>query len=281
MPGQLLNDFQYRRLRGLRKRLCFLKDFFSRAHSGNLNQSHPAGKSRLWLDSQLAALNHPRTNGHVLPRRQSRNIYCHVKGESVDLAAVDTTRTHWPFLRDRRIDAYGDLTKRLADRASFPRLPQEEILERTKTSRIQNHIMTTIAIAVTEEQIGRCFPVMAQLRPHLVETEFVRRVRRQQQAGYELAFLRYQRNIKAVAGYRFSESLSRGKFIYVDDLVTAEKFRSQGFGQQLFAWLVKQAKSRGCDQLHLDSGVQRFGAHRFYLASRMNIIGYHFMMKLR
>jgi N-carbamoylputrescine amidase len=34
---------------------------------------------------------------------------------SVDLAKVDTTRTHWPFLRDRRIDAYGDLTKRLID----------------------------------------------------------------------------------------------------------------------------------------------------------------------
>jgi len=33
----------------------------------------------------------------------------------VDLTAVDTTRTHWPFLRDRRIDAYGDLTRRLVD----------------------------------------------------------------------------------------------------------------------------------------------------------------------
>jgi N-carbamoylputrescine amidase len=33
----------------------------------------------------------------------------------VDLARVDDTRTHWPFLRDRRIDAYGNLTKRLVD----------------------------------------------------------------------------------------------------------------------------------------------------------------------
>ena len=33
----------------------------------------------------------------------------------VDLAAVGTTRTHWPFLRDRRIDAYGELTRRLVD----------------------------------------------------------------------------------------------------------------------------------------------------------------------
>ncbi len=33
----------------------------------------------------------------------------------VDLAQVDQTRTHWPFLRDRRIDAYADLTQRLID----------------------------------------------------------------------------------------------------------------------------------------------------------------------
>jgi len=32
-----------------------------------------------------------------------------------DLGAVDTVRTHWPFLRDRRIDAYDDLTKRYRD----------------------------------------------------------------------------------------------------------------------------------------------------------------------
>jgi N-carbamoylputrescine amidase len=31
------------------------------------------------------------------------------------LAKVDQTRTHWPFLRDRRIDAYGGLTQRLID----------------------------------------------------------------------------------------------------------------------------------------------------------------------
>jgi len=33
----------------------------------------------------------------------------------IDLAKVDETRTHWPFLRDRRVDAYGDITKRLID----------------------------------------------------------------------------------------------------------------------------------------------------------------------
>ena len=33
----------------------------------------------------------------------------------VDLGIVDQARTHWPFLRDRRIDAYSGITKRLLD----------------------------------------------------------------------------------------------------------------------------------------------------------------------
>jgi N-carbamoylputrescine amidase len=33
-----------------------------------------------------------------------------------DLARVEFSRTHWPFLRDRRVDAYADLTKRYVDR---------------------------------------------------------------------------------------------------------------------------------------------------------------------
>ncbi len=32
-----------------------------------------------------------------------------------DLDALDTQRTHWPFFRDRRIDAYADVTRRFID----------------------------------------------------------------------------------------------------------------------------------------------------------------------
>jgi len=32
-----------------------------------------------------------------------------------DLGRIDFQRTHWPFLRDRRIDAYGDILKRYRD----------------------------------------------------------------------------------------------------------------------------------------------------------------------
>ncbi|KAB2923059.1 MAG: acyltransferase, partial [Bacteroidetes bacterium] len=35
----------------------------------------------------------------------------------VDFGRTDTVRMHWPFLRDRRIDAYGDIGKRYIDSA--------------------------------------------------------------------------------------------------------------------------------------------------------------------
>ena len=138
-----------------------------------------------------------------------------------------------------------------------------------------------ITLATTRDEILRCFPVMAELRPHLKEAEFVARVQRQQRDGYHLAFLSEKGKVLAVAGYRYSESLSWGKFMYVDDLVTTEKSRSRGNGQKLIKWLISQAKAHDCDQFHLDSGVQRFGAHRFYLASRMDIIAHHFALKLK
>jgi hypothetical protein len=46
-------------------------------------------------------------------------------------------------------------------------------------------------------------------------------------------------------------------------------------------WLLQYARSQGCEELHLDSGVQRFGAHRFCLGLRMKISSHHFAIDLR
>jgi N-carbamoylputrescine amidase len=53
------------------------------------------------------------TSGEILSRASAEKE--EVMVVPVDLSQVDVTRTHWPFLRDRRIDAYQDLTKRVID----------------------------------------------------------------------------------------------------------------------------------------------------------------------
>ncbi len=138
-----------------------------------------------------------------------------------------------------------------------------------------------IAPAESDADILRCFPVMAQLRPHLVETEFVARVRRMQGEGFRLARLEEDGTVRAVAGYRFHEKLFSGRNLYVDDLVSDTTRRSQGHGARLLAWLAEQARARDCDLLELDSGVQRFDAHRFYFRERMRIASYHFSRALK
>jgi N-carbamoylputrescine amidase len=70
----------------------------------------PAGGAGIefWGQSFVAG-----TGGRVLARAAAARP--EVLVVPVDLGDVDATRTHWPFLRDRRIDAYGDLTRRFRD----------------------------------------------------------------------------------------------------------------------------------------------------------------------
>jgi GNAT superfamily N-acetyltransferase len=139
----------------------------------------------------------------------------------------------------------------------------------------------TISLAIDDETIARCYPVMAELRPHVAADEFVTRVKRQiEQANYNLAYISDNGEVKAVGGFRISECLAWGKFMYVDDLVSKSDERSKGYGGALFDWLVDYARNQNCDQFHLDSGVQRFAAHRFYLTKRMDIQAHHFGLKL-
>ena len=138
-----------------------------------------------------------------------------------------------------------------------------------------------IFLAKEDDEIQSCYPVMAELRPHVKPDEFLSRVRRQMEsAGYKLACL-IDGEVKAVAGFRISECLAWGKFLYVDDLVAQSDERSKGYGGALFDWLIEYAKGEDCDEFHLDSGVQRFAAHRFYLTKRMAIECHHFGLKLK
>lgn len=144
-------------------------------------------------------------------------------------------------------------------------------------------IPMAIRLATSDADLAACFPVMVQLRPHLSLEEFCTRVQRQYQQGYQIAYVHTQdnpANVKAVAGFRLMEMLAHGPMLYVDDLVTAEGDRSQGHGAALLDWLADYAQSHGCAVLHLDSGVQRSHAHRFYFRHGMTISSFHFQRSL-
>src|ERR1041384_2569281 len=94
-----------------------------------------------------------------------------------------------------------------------------------------------IILAQEDHEIRSCYPVMAELRPHVQAEEFLVRVKRQsERAGYKLAYLT-DGEVRAVAGFRISEGLAWGKYLYLDDLVAKGVDRSKGYGGALFEWL--------------------------------------------
>jgi GNAT superfamily N-acetyltransferase len=134
-----------------------------------------------------------------------------------------------------------------------------------------------------DEDLAGAHQVMVQLRPAYGPQEFAERVRRMmEQESYRLALLRVdgEPEVVAAAGFSVGENLAWGRYLYVHDLVTDDTRRSAGHGRALFDWLVGYGRKEGCAQLHLDSGVKRFDAHRFYLCRGMKIASHHFSMEL-
>ncbi|HTS87030.1 MAG TPA: carbon-nitrogen hydrolase [Gemmatimonadales bacterium] len=67
----------------------------------------PNGGIEFWGGSFVAA-----PNGEIVARAGLDEETLIVR---IDPSRVEFARTHWPFLRDRRVDSYGDLTRRYLD----------------------------------------------------------------------------------------------------------------------------------------------------------------------
>ena len=139
---------------------------------------------------------------------------------------------------------------------------------------------------LTPEETAVAWSALRELRPHVTspgDLESLVNVA-QRAEGYRLiaSFADGDQEAAAVAGFRAHHTLYAGYMLYVDDLVTREARRGEGHADALMRWLVDEAARLGCDQLHLDSGVQRERetAHRFYFNHRLRITAYHFSREL-
>jgi GNAT superfamily N-acetyltransferase len=133
---------------------------------------------------------------------------------------------------------------------------------------------------------GSAYLAIRALRTHVPdEAELIRLVDEvQRPQGYRLvgAFDAEEPAAAAVAGFRTGNNLAWGHFLYVDDIATRPEFRRRGLGTGLLVWLAREAARLGCEELHLDSGVQleRADAHRLYLNSGLVITSHHFARRL-
>ncbi len=142
----------------------------------------------------------------------------------------------------------------------------------------------SVKLLENDAEIPRLCPVLLQLRPQYNHDSLIEQIQLQRKEGFQLAYVEETSasgttDVLCVAGFVIANKLAWQKHLYVDDLVSNETSRSRGAGKLLMDWLKKYALEQGCQQLHLDSGVTRFRAHRFYLREGFCIASHHFSIE--
>lgn len=123
---------------------------------------------------------------------------------------------------------------------------------------------TYVKELLDNEELLKAFPVMKQLRSHLVEETYLNLILAMKKEGYKMFALYLDEEIVGVAGLVKLTNLYYGKHVWVNDLVIDENQRSKKYGQTLLSFINEWAKENGCDVVALSSGLQRVEAHKFY-----------------
>jgi GNAT superfamily N-acetyltransferase len=117
----------------------------------------------------------------------------------------------------------------------------------------------------TGEEFRRAYPVMNELRTHLMTVDdYEQQLGAMRRDGYRLFAVVEDDRYVALAGVAIRTNFYYGRFLYVYDLITSDTERSKGHGKALLDHLEELARADGCQTIALSSGVQRADAHRFY-----------------
>ena len=132
----------------------------------------------------------------------------------------------------------------------------------------------------TEDELKYCYKIMHQVREDLSEKDLSKIISEQIKNGYKLAYVLEDKQVICVAGFSILQKLSLGKHLYIDDFVTDKSVKSTDAGKALLDFLKIYAKQQECRSIELDSLVQRYDAHKFYLSQDMQIVSHHFSIEL-
>lgn len=117
----------------------------------------------------------------------------------------------------------------------------------------------------TDEEILSAYPVMSQLRTHLDTKTYLNLVKEaKEKEKYKIFALYKNDTIVSVIGFMPMITLYNGKFIWVCELVTDSKLRSNGFGKKLLSFVHEWANKNDFPIVSLSSGLKRISAHKFY-----------------
>lgn len=129
----------------------------------------------------------------------------------------------------------------------------------------------------TKEEMLESFDVLLEVYPTMTMEEYDRELDVMIPHNYGQVVVMDGNAIAGLTGFWIGSKLWCGKYLELDNVVVAERYRSKGVGKMLFDFMEERAKEEKCTMLALDSYTTNFKAHKFFYGQGFAPRGFHFI----
>lgn len=129
---------------------------------------------------------------------------------------------------------------------------------------------------IRNEEIFSIIPLLRVLSNAIPEPTLRERLGEMVSQGYKCAGLYLDGKLVGICGLWILTKYYVGKHIEPDNMIILPEHRSEGFGNQLMAWVYEYAKSQGCIASELNCYLTNERGHTFWENEGYKKIAYHF-----
>lgn len=127
----------------------------------------------------------------------------------------------------------------------------------------------------TIDEMLAAFEVLQHMYPKMTREKYGTIIRQRKEEGYRMVGVFDGNKCVSSAGFWIGVRFYCGKFIQLDNMVTLPEYRSKGAGKIITDFIKEIGKTENCLKVLVDTYVENFDAHRFFLKEGFIIRGYH------
>ena len=145
----------------------------------------------------------------------------------------------------------------------------------------ENRIMEVAFNKILKEEFRIVLPYLKKLYKEPPADEILQeRLLEMFDQNYECFGVYKSNALIGVFGLWFMTRHYAGRSCEVDHIYIQDELQGKGIGKKLFEFIESYATSKSCETIELNSYVENYGSHKFYMNLGYIIRGYHFLKKL-
>ena len=145
----------------------------------------------------------------------------------------------------------------------------------------ENRMMEVAFNKILKEDSAIVLPYLKKLHQEPPPEDLLRqRLLEMFDQNYECFGVYFQDRLIGVFGLWFMTRHYAGRCCEADHIFIEDEFQRKGLGKSLMEFIHEYARSKDCETIELNSYVENFESHKFYMNLGYIIRGYHFLKKL-